>query len=88
MPGSLSTFWPTVLVTFGSLRTDYGESVDDLSHVILRDAEQERVKAESHYTVWTVAMYAFYGLGWLIGVIGILMEVEEEKNVEAIVEET
>jgi hypothetical protein len=33
-------------------------------------------------------MYAFYGLGWLIGVIGILMGVEEEKNVEAIVEET
>lgn len=52
---------------------------------ILEEAAREREKAEASYQNWTIIFYVLYGLGWVVGAIGILMHAEEdiiEKLVE------
>jgi hypothetical protein len=41
---------------------------------------------ENDYRIWTVVFYVFYGIGWLVTVVGIYVDAEIDAVVEAVAE--
>jgi hypothetical protein len=69
------------------IKNSISEKLDSVSGIILRESEKERRNAEHDYQVWTSATYGLYGIGFIVGVGGILMSGEGESVIESIEEE-
>jgi len=55
--------------------------LESITDNVFQEAERERERAEADYAVWNVITYFFYGVGFIIGVIGILMGSGEKDGV-------
>jgi hypothetical protein len=60
------------------------EKLYGIATAILPEAAKERQKAEHAYEKWTRFTYILYGVGFILGMIGILMGDEENSAIENI----
>jgi len=66
---------------------ELSDALDNVSQNIVTDSEKERTKAEALYGTWLWVTYVFYVLGWIMTILAIFFEREEESFVQILVEE-
>jgi hypothetical protein len=60
------------------------QTLESVSREILHEAANERVKAEANYEMWNKFTFLLYGVGFVIGIFGILMGGEDDSIVESL----